>query len=218
MARQEDGTGRRLWRVLGPIALILTGAGWLAIGLVWGRQAHVRSRVLHTGIPIERSSRTLALATTSKPYGRMMHRSAPRLDRWILNPASGNAYSAIDALTWDEAQATAAALDARLVAIDGPAEQAWLLSNFGGDEPFWIGLTDADHEGQWHWATGEPVAYTNWADGEPNNMSGGGEHFGVMNWLQEPGKWNDMSAKSAAAFNVRRALVERAWQPRVLLR
>ncbi|MBT3266397.1 hypothetical protein HN371_04540 [Candidatus Poribacteria bacterium] len=216
MSGQEEHTPRRFWRVLGPLALILTGAGWLAIGLVWGRQGHVRSQVIHRGGPIVRDIRHPGLASTRKPYIRMSDRVARQSDDWTLNPASGSEYRAISARTWPEAQAMAADLGGWPVTIGSAAEQAWLLSTFGGDEPVWIGLTDVGHEGQWQWANGEPVLYTNWADREPNNAAEHGEQFAVMNWLQERGKWNDMSSLSAAAFNVRRAIVERPWRPRVL--
>ena len=38
-----------------------------------------------------------------------------------------------------------------------------------GRGAFSIGFTDQEVEGQWEWISGEPVTYTNWQPGEPNN-------------------------------------------------
>lgn len=38
---------------------------------------------------------------------------------------------------------------------------------------WWIGATDADSEGYWYWGhSKEPLVYTNWNMGEPNDNSG----------------------------------------------
>lgn len=34
----------------------------------------------------------------------------------------------------------------------------------------WLGFSDQGSEGTWEWITGEPLVYTNWAPGEPNNI------------------------------------------------
>ncbi len=44
--------------------------------------------------------------------------------------------------------------------------------------------------------TGEPLVYTNWADGEPNNL--GGEDYGMVN-AHSLGKWNDVGAHTIAS-------------------
>ena len=47
-----------------------------------------------------------------------------------------------------------------------------------GPEEFghgWIGMTDAVTENTWVWSDGEPVTYTNWKGGEPNNWLEGEE-------------------------------------------
>jgi hypothetical protein len=143
--------------------------------------------------------------------GRTVSRQRSRSPRWIHNSATGLSYAVIPAQTWLDALARSADLGGWLVTVDDAAEQAWLVDNFGGEETFWIGLTDAETEGSWRWAGGKPVSYANWAANEPNNMYGG-EHFGVMNWLA-PGEWNDMSPESAGAVNVRAAIVERGASP-----
>ena len=62
----------------------------------------------------------------------------------------------------------------------------------------WIGLSQ-DHSapdfsepaGGWRWASGEPLTWTNWAPGEPNNA--GGREDWVNMWIDfgPQGKWND---------------------------
>ena len=48
--------------------------------------------------------------------------------------------------------------------------------------PCGIGLSDAASEGTFTWSTGEPLAYTNWHAGEPNNP-GGNENNTLLNWI-----------------------------------
>ncbi len=90
--------------------------------------------------------------------------------------------------SWAAAEAEAIASGGNLVAINDAAEQAYLVSEFGGVERLWIGLTDAASEGTFGWSNGDAVTYLNWAAGEPNNL--GNEDFTVMNW-SGPGNWND---------------------------
>ena len=114
----------------------------------------------------------------------------------LRNPANGHDYYLLTQSNWTDAEAEAVKLGGHLATIDNAAENAWVVSNFSEfqnvDRSLWIGLTDQAVEGTFVWTSGEPVAYTNWAAGEPNN-SGGDE-----NWVQilpssdsrYPG-WND---------------------------
>ena len=203
MSERKDTGWGRAWYVLLPLALILTGVGWLAIGLALGSQAqahHVRGRAV--------VARNRARAA-SRPRQQAAAIRAPRLANWVVHPVTGHSYNVVDAPTWKAAQARAAELGGQLVTIDSAVEQDWLVSTFGGAEPFWIGLTDADSEGAWRWADGAPASYTNWAPYEPNNMFRAGEHLGVMNWWGLPGKWNDMNPASARKAGVIAAIIER---------
>jgi hypothetical protein len=112
----------------------------------------------------------------------------------------------------------------RLAWIESADENAELLAKIsslgssgrgGGILEVSIGATDSEQEGHWHWRGGEdfwlgggkgsPVggAYTNWANGRPNNTvsSGGngaaaGEDCAVVVIDQpddgQPGQWNDV--------------------------
>lgn len=53
----------------------------------------------------------------------------------------------------------------------------------------YIGLNDVSVEGSYEWQNGDPVAYTNWAPGEPNDS--GGEDYVIM---YSTGLWNDVQA------------------------
>jgi hypothetical protein len=81
-----------------------------------------------------------------------------------------------------------------LVSILSQAEHDFLVATFGSSQDYWIGFTDEALEGTWVWTSGEPVAYTNWSPGEPNDFWG--EDYAVMNWLFD-GTWNDLSEGSS---------------------
>ncbi|MDJ0903037.1 MAG: PQQ-dependent sugar dehydrogenase [Xenococcus sp. MO_188.B8] len=97
-------------------------------------------------------------------------------------------------LTWQEAQAEATSLGGDLVTINDEAEEKWLRENFSETEQLWIGLNDAETEGQFQWSSGQPVTYTNWAPGEPNDFDGI-QDFAIMN-LGSAGEWDDQSGES----------------------
>ena len=94
-------------------------------------------------------------------------------------------------MSWSEAEAYAQGIGEHLVTIDDAAEQAWVHSAFASFDSLWIGLSDAVEEGTWVWSSGEPVVYTNWASGEPNNGNS-------YNWalMASDGLWYDFYASA----------------------
>ncbi len=102
---------------------------------------------------------------------------------------NNNLYILSEADSWTNAQAQAQALGGNLVTINDAAENQFFLDSFGGSESFWIGFTDAASEGTFTWVNGDPVTYTNWAAGEPNNL--GDEDYGQFNF-SGVGDWNDL--------------------------
>jgi Ca2+-binding RTX toxin-like protein len=123
-------------------------------------------------------------------------------------PRFGERYRLTDVMgTWHDAEAEAVSLGGHLVAINSEAEHGHLIQTFLSENPtaaaYWIGLTDADEyttEGEYVWSNGEPVTYTDWNAGEPNNYWGpGSEDYVAMNfqtWFGQPGhvgSWNDMT-------------------------
>jgi Ca2+-binding RTX toxin-like protein len=102
---------------------------------------------------------------------------------------SNSSYYLTTASSWTNSQAQAKAMGGNLVTINSKAEQDLLFTIFGKNESFWTGLNDAKQEGKFEWVSGEPVTYTNWAAGEPNNNDGN-EDYALM-WNARGGLWND---------------------------
>ncbi|MFN6377817.1 MAG: HYR domain-containing protein, partial [Flavobacteriales bacterium] len=103
-------------------------------------------------------------------------------------------YRSTTAANWGTANTAAQAVGAHLVTVGSAAENAFLA----GQGLCWMGLTDFASEGNWTWVTGEPVIFTSWAPGEPNN--GGGQNFGLLNWSGV--NWDDqgLSPTNSASY------------------
>lgn len=116
---------------------------------------------------------------------------------------------------WEQAEASAVIADGHLVTINTSAENAFLLTQFGGGH--YIGLkqdgVDAATEpaGGWRWRTGELLstsgAYTSWAPNEPNGGEGPEEDYG---FLDAGGTWGDVlvGGYPPALRNTFRGIVE----------
>lgn len=92
---------------------------------------------------------------------------------------------------WLGARDACRTLQGQLVSIHSQEEQDFLAqrsSKFGT----WIGLRDLDLEGQFVWMDKNPLDYSNWAPGEPNNQEPS-EDCVVMG---SSGKWNDVDCLS----------------------
>jgi hypothetical protein len=113
----------------------------------------------------------------------------------FTNPANGHIYYLLAASSWEKAERKASELGGHLVTVNDQAENSWVMATFGssGGEPrnIWIGLSDAQREGVFTWASGEPLAYTNWRPGQPDN-AGGAEHYAHI-WAGTDGLWNDLA-------------------------
>lgn len=123
---------------------------------------------------------------------------------------NGHSYKAFTQdKTWKAANKACKKLGGHLVTITSAEEQSFVYKQakkYKGNQ-FWIGLTDADQEGEWKWVTGEPVTYTNWGKGNPNDdQEAGGQDYGVLYTTKEdwgdgasgvkPGQWDDDNGKS----------------------
>jgi hypothetical protein len=99
----------------------------------------------------------------------------------VLQPAGMN---------WSTANDVAVKLGGHLACIGDADEDAFIvkLNQSTGTNTPWIGLTDAEVEGQWKWVTGEKVSYTNWAPNEPNNL---GDEDAAQ--VHPHGTWNDVN-------------------------
>ncbi|NVN94214.1 MAG: gliding motility-associated C-terminal domain-containing protein [Bacteroidetes bacterium] len=90
---------------------------------------------------------------------------------------------------WQSAKIACQAKGGHLATISSIQENNLLFNYCNGySQQTWFGFTDEVIEGDWKWITGEPVCYTNWAPGEPNN-SYGGEDYSTL-WCSING-WND---------------------------
>jgi hypothetical protein len=127
-------------------------------------------------------------------------RAATILAGPVYNPANGHNYFLLTTSPWTEAEAAAVRLGGHLVTVNDAAENDWVVStfsNFGGQpRALWTGLTDAAQEGVFVWSSGEPVSYTNWESGQPDDGLGFYPHEDyVLIWPspgpRSPGFWND---------------------------
>jgi len=124
---------------------------------------------------------------------------------WLVNPANGHYYRLTRPMNWTQAEAQAVAWGGHLVTVNNRKEERWLREQFGTQEPFWLGFNDLAVEGNWKWTSGEPVTYTNWASGQPDDYKEI-EDAAHMNWSgagQDGDGWND--APMAGRY---RAIVE----------
>lgn len=108
---------------------------------------------------------------------------------WQRSPVNGRWYAEGAAPTsWSGAEALAQLCGGHLTTVRSQAESDWLDQNFFSQltlfRHHWIGLRQdrsdplyAEPAGGWGWASGEPLTFTNWAPGQPDN-AGGRQDFG----------------------------------------
>lgn len=130
----------------------------------------------------------------------------------IQNPITGHFYSLLSEAPWDESQAFCSSQGGDLVTINNQEENDWLLATFLPHLPeynnFWTGFNDAAVEGEWEWVSGEPVTYTNWAPGEPNNC--GNEDYCWLIGVNYPefNDWNDVSNEGLPPWGLPNGILE----------
>ncbi len=107
-------------------------------------------------------------------------------------------YRSLKQMTWSAAKSICEAHGGHLVTLGSAEENNFLYQNVTAQT--WIGFTDEAEEGKWVWVTGEPVTYTNWAYGEPNNQ--GNEDFGDISYSSNGPKWNDSQGGTNALYVV----------------
>ncbi|XP_042548895.1 FRAS1-related extracellular matrix protein 1 isoform X1 [Dipodomys spectabilis] len=83
-----------------------------------------------------------------------------------------------------------------LVTVFSRQHMQWLW-HISGKKPFWIGLNDQEHAGRWVWIGGEPVAFTNWRRGRPQNSRPGKNCVLV----QKQGKWQTKNCGKGKPHN-----------------
>lgn len=103
---------------------------------------------------------------------------------------SGECYWLASPSNWLSAESACASQGGHLATISSFVESLLLASRYStsAGNPAWIGINDRRTEGTYEWSSGEPVVYTRWSTGEPNNF-GGSEDCSTM-WSSD-GSWND---------------------------
>jgi len=174
----------------------------------WGRAENAVFIYLHA--PHPRPNGMTSVSMPPRSDGRRFpiprhRRSRSASPNWVHWPSNGHYYAltSVAHTNWFNAEAEAAShAGGHLVSINGIAEQAFIEATFlagnSRSNIYWIGLNDIVSDGTWIWSSGEPMTYTNWEPGEPNNAPPG-EDAGVLNWYYglgqlasaQPGRWND---------------------------
>ncbi len=88
--------------------------------------------------------------------------------------------------SWNTAKSVCTANGGYLAAINDASENAF-LANILTIQSAYIGLSDEATEGVFQWCNNEPVNYTNWYPGQPNNYNGSQDYVEMLS----DGTWND---------------------------
>jgi uncharacterized repeat protein (TIGR02543 family) len=106
-------------------------------------------------------------------------------------------YSAVlGSRTWEQARVDAGSRGGALATFVSAEEWGLALQSMGGSAlqdvtGLWIGATDSVVEGTWNWVGGETFGFSNWASGQPDNLSD--QDFAAVagDLGGSPGKWYD---------------------------
>lgn len=149
-------------------------------------------------------------------YGFLQRIDSGYVENW--NGHEYQVYLVKSGATWDEvnnwvnAANAITSWNAHLVTISSKAENdflygmvancndCWKMPSWGSGIGPWIGLYKVN--GKWRWVDGEPVYYTSWEPGEPNNsgnhaaFAGGGPY--APSRTLEGSNWDDISPDMTA--------------------
>ena len=115
-----------------------------------------------------------------------------------INPSNNNTYYLLSEASWTDSAQAARGLGGFLVTVDDSEENDWLFDTFASYDNqtrhLWIGLSDTDVEGEFHWHDGTPFFYRSWGEGQPGD--GDDEDYvhitGTNMGNIQPGDWNDL--------------------------
>lgn len=192
------GHGRRALLAAGAAAVLASCSLVLDFSAAPGRGADAGGDVDAGGggsvdgpvVPPGADAAPDAIALDASPYCRPGSTD-------LYDVATGTCYLFLEfAQPYATAQANCAArAGAQLVSLTTRAELDLVYARMIA-APYWIGLADLGVEGGYAWASGEPVTFTNWRTGEPNDANGG-EDCAVMygpyvgEFASYAGFWND---------------------------
>lgn len=119
--------------------------------------------------------------------------------QWTGNGHSYDVYLLDPVLTWEDARDAAEEKGGYLATITSADENefVWdLVSDKDNFSSYWLGgyQTDGNDEpkGNWAWVSGEEWDYTNWAPGEPDDNTVGGNKQNYLHFWPNDGLWDDM--------------------------
>ncbi len=122
----------------------------------------------------------------------------------LTSPVNGHVYYLLGEGSWQDAEAFAARLGGHLATVRSEEEQAWVFDQFGAWggrlRSLWIGLRRTSPGGSFAWVSGEPIQYTHWLPGQPDNspVTGGEGHVHLLNtgnaYGHPGGFWNDLAS------------------------
>jgi hypothetical protein len=155
-----------------------------------------------------------------------------QLTNWPVNVGgNGHYYEAIRSpggITWSNASFIASNRGGYLATITSSNENAFVFALVSQDPSFWYhspfntwwgpwlgGVQPAgspEPAGGWQWLTGEPVTYSNWSPGQPNNSNGNENRIQFGGQTSIAGTWNDLSETNTTY--VRSFIIEYSnWSP-----
>lgn len=167
----------------------------------------VSSIVTETSVPIATATNSIHIFTPTSTFSlinvpSLTPASTSTNTPKILNSQNNHWYQLFYSIgkDWLSARDYCVALHAHLLTIESTSENEFVYHNLrpGSYAFIWLGLTDSIQEGNWLSVTGEPLMYTNWHSGEPDNCAngcGGGppysneEDYAIFNFLSND--WSD---------------------------
>ena len=120
----------------------------------------------------------------------------------IFNNSNNHYYQRIDQIiSWHDSKKYCENFGGYLSTITSKEENDFifyqLISDSNSKTTYcWLGGTDEKKEGKWEWITGEEWRFTNWKNGEPNNL--GNEDF--LHSYITSNAWNDIPKDCEGIF------------------
>jgi hypothetical protein len=119
-------------------------------------------------------------------------------DANVVDPMTGHCYMLFSTIaSWEGARLQCEARGAHLMVSTSQAENE-LVTPLAGIADVWVGGNDIDIEMTWVWITGEPMTYSNWRAGEPNNAGDGEDCMIIEGELG--GTWDDRPCDRQYAY------------------
>jgi hypothetical protein len=120
----------------------------------------------------------------------------PQLEGCAAIPFGGHVYYFCNpSKKWGEARDWCSERGTHLATVSSWAEQGFLAANLGGTA-MWIGLHQEWYTWEWSWVNGEPVSFTAWGDGQPDDGDFWTEEDCVELFAWGPWNDNDCGSKS----------------------